>query len=145
YGPRPSQLGAIDYSAWSDVLMVNTLGAVRTAESFLDHVRTSADGRIVALSSTMGSIANNNAGGEYIYRSSKAALNAAMKSMAIDLEPEGITVAMVHPGWVRTDMGGPTASISLEESAEGLYQTIENLSIADTGRFLDYQGQDLPW
>lgn len=145
YGPRDLKIGELDYAAWADVLSVNTLGPIRVAEAFLDHVRQSEGGKIVALSSIMGSIASNGSGGEYIYRSSKAALNAAMTSLAIDLRDEQITVAMFHPGWVRTDMGGQSASVSVEESVEGLYRLIGNLTLADSGAYLDFEGNQLPW
>ncbi len=145
YGPRDLKIGGLDYAAWTDVLAVNTLGPIRVAEAFLDHVRQSEEGKIVALSSIMGSIESNASGGEYIYRSSKAALNAAMTSLAIDLRDERITVAMFHPGWVRTDMGGPSASVSIDESVEGLYRAISDLTLADSGAFLDFEGNRLPW
>ena len=145
YGPRGMKIGELDFAAWAEVLAVNTIGAMRVIEAFLDHLREGADKKIVAISSNMGSMTNNSSGGEYIYRSSKAALNAAMTSLAIDLQPEGFTVAMFHPGWVRTDMGGPSASISVDESVEGLFATINRLAQDDNGAFLNYDGDHLPW
>lgn len=145
FGPRGLKIGELDYAAWAEVLAVNTLGALRVIEAFLDHVRDGRERKIVAISSNMGSMTNNLTGGEYIYRSSKAALNAAMTSLAVDLKDEDMTVAMFHPGWVKTDMGGPSAKISVDESVEGLYQAITGLEFENTGAFLDYRGEPLPW
>jgi len=145
FGPRGLKIGELDYAAWAEVLAVNTLGPLRVAEAFLDHVRDGRERKIIAISSNMGSMTNNVAGGEYIYRSSKAALNAAMTSLAVDLRDEDITVAMLHPGWVQTEMGGPSAKISVDESVEGLYRAINGLEYENTGAFLDYQGEPLPW
>ena len=92
----------------------------------------------------MGSMARPR-GGSYAYRSSKAAVNKAMQGLALDLADEGICVVAVHPGWVRTDMGGGGADISVEESAAGIYRLTRDLTLADSGRFLTYRGEDHPW
>lgn len=143
--PRGMSFGALDYAAWANVLAVNTLGPMRVAEAFRDHLREGSDRKIVGISSRMGSIASNQSGGQYFYRSSKAALNAAFVSLAHDLLSEEITVALFHPGWVRTDMGGPSASITVEESAGGLFKAINGLTLADTGAFLNYDGEPIAW
>ena len=83
--------------------------------------------------------------GSYIYRSSKAALNAAAKSMAYDLKNEGVKVVLLHPGWVQTDMGGPNAEITVEQSVAGMITHIERLRIDESGSFLNYKGEKLPW
>lgn len=145
FGPRGLKIGELDYAAWAEVLAVNTLGPLRVIEAFLDHVRDGRERKIIAISSNMGSMTNNLSGGEYIYRSSKAALNAAMTSLAVDLQDEDMTVAMFHPGWVKTEMGGPSAKISVDESVEGLYRAINGLEFENTGAFLDYRGEPLPW
>ena len=90
----------------------------------------------------MGSIADNSGGGSYLYRSSKVAVNMVVKSLAIDLKPIGITAVVFHPGWVKTDMGGPNALISAEQSVSGIRQVIARLTIADSGKFFGYDGQD---
>ena len=84
-------------------------------------------------------------GGELVYRSSKAAVNAVMKALSIDLQSRGIIVTLLHPGWVRTDMGGSRAAISIEESALGLMQVIGNLDAKANGTFLNYDGSTIPW
>jgi NAD(P)-dependent dehydrogenase (short-subunit alcohol dehydrogenase family) len=93
----------------------------------------------------MASMADNKSGGSLFYRSSKAALNAAMTSLAIDLRPQNIAVLILHPGWVKTDMGGEQAPITPEESIAGMYQVIENFTLAQSGSFIDFKGELLPW
>ena len=97
------------------------------------------------VSSQMGSIANNTDGGLYVYRSSKAALNAVVKSLAIDLKPRGITAVALHPGWVRTDMGGAGADIAPSTSIAGMIKVLGALKRADSGKLIDYRGKTLPW
>jgi NAD(P)-dependent dehydrogenase (short-subunit alcohol dehydrogenase family) len=145
YGPRISPYHGIDYAAWAEVLRVNTLAPLKVSAVFADHVAVSADKRIVAMTSIMGSITDNTGGGAYIYRSSKAALNAAMRSLAVDLKPRGITVLMLHPGWVRTDMGGAGAQIEVFESVAGMREVIDRVGIARSGRFFAYNGRELSW
>ena len=144
YGPRQMVLGEFDYDAWREVFEVNTLAPMRVAEAFIEHIRAGEGRKIVTVSSKMGSIADSS-GGSYIYRSSKAGVNAAMKALAMDLQPEGFTIVVVHPGWVRTDMGGPSASIDAVESITGLKRVIDGLSPSDTGRFFNYDGSEIPW
>jgi NAD(P)-dependent dehydrogenase (short-subunit alcohol dehydrogenase family) len=107
-GPRSQKIGNIDYEAWANVLDVNTLGSLRVSEAFVDHVARSERKLIVALTSGMGSIADNASGGALAYRSSKAAVNMVMRSLAIDLAPRGITCIVINPGWVRTTWAGHT-------------------------------------
>jgi len=145
YGPRPQPLGGVDYDAWTEVIRVNAMAALKVCECFVDHVARSDLKRIVAVTSRMGSITDNDSGGCYIYRSSKAALNAVMKSLSVDLRPRGITVAVLHPGWVRTDMGGPSALIDPEESISGMRKVIAGLTLEDSGRFFTYDGAEIPW
>jgi NAD(P)-dependent dehydrogenase (short-subunit alcohol dehydrogenase family) len=145
YGPRPALLGGIDYDAWEEVFRVNTMAPLKICASFVDHVARSERKQIVTVSSIMGSMGSNDVGGAYIYRSSKAAVNAVMKSLAVDVEPRGVTVVVLHPGWVRTDMGGPGADIDPADSVTGMRQVIGGLSPADNGRFFNYDGSPLPW
>lgn len=145
YGPRVSPYDSIDYAAWADVLRVNTMSPLKVSAVFADAVARSGLKRIVTITSQMGSIADNSSGGSYIYRSSKAALNAAMKSLAHDIKGKQITVAVLHPGWVRTDMGGSGATIDPSESVAGMRQVIDGLRLEDSGRFLAYDGRELPW
>ena len=143
--PPGQKIGSFDYAAWLRVLDANVLGPARMVESFVENVAKSRDKRIVTVTSLMGSIADNSSGGSYAYRSSKAAVNAAMKSFAIDLAPRGITCAVVHPGWVRTDMGGAGGKLSAAESVGALRSLIDSLKRADSGKFFNYDGKPLPW
>ncbi|NBC31635.1 MAG: SDR family NAD(P)-dependent oxidoreductase [Alphaproteobacteria bacterium] len=145
YGPRSPQIGAVPYAAWQEVLDTNVMGAMRVTEAFLPHLRAGERKTIVAMTSKMGSMADNTSGGQYIYRSSKAALNAVFRSLALDLAPEGFLVSILHPGWVRTDMGGPRALIDVHESVTGLRRVIEGLTPDESGRWFDYAGREIPW
>ena len=126
-GPRGQTIGNIDYEAWAKVLDVNTMGPLRVSEAFVDQVARSERKLIVTLTSGMGSIADNTLGGSIAYRSSKAAVNMVMRSLAIDLAPLGITCVVINPGWLLTDMGGPHASLTTAESVTMLRRLIEGL------------------
>ncbi len=143
-GGARSGFGEIDYARWPETLRVNTLGPARMAEAFVAPLTRGGRKLMVCISSRMGSIAQNS-GGYYAYRSSKAALNAVVASLAVDLAPRGITVVAFHPGWVATDMGGAGAPLSPAESVRGMRAVIERLAPADTGRFLNYDGAEIPW
>lgn len=134
----------VDYDRWAEVLRVNTMAPHKVSDAFAGHVAKSETRIIVAISSRLGSI-EMNSGGDYAYCSSKAALNLIMKGLSGDLHPRGITVAVLHPGWVRTDMGGQGAAIDVDESGAGLHAVISGLGPADSGRFFNYDGSELPW
>lgn len=144
-GPPGQQLGNLDYAAWARVLDTNTLGPMRVVEAFLDHISKGQRKQIVTITSTMGSIEDNASGGRYAYRSSKAAVNMVMKSLAVDLAPRGITCVVVHPGWVRTDMGGPGGKLTPVESIRALRSLIDAIKPEDAGRFFNYDGKPYPW
>lgn len=144
YGERYG-LGAIDYQHWQTAMEVNVFSALKLAEIFAANLALSEQGMFIAISSLMGSMADNSSGGSYIYRSSKAALNAAMKSLSFDFRQHGIGVLIFHPGWVRTDMGGPHGLIDVDESISGMRQVIENFKLSQTGSFIKYDGTLLPW
>jgi NAD(P)-dependent dehydrogenase (short-subunit alcohol dehydrogenase family) len=139
------RFGETDYAEWTHVLTVNVLAPMKMAEAFVQHVASSDQKKIVTLSSRMGSIGDNTSGGYYAYRSSKAAANAVMKSMALDLAGRGIIAVPIHPGWVRTDMGGASAPLQTPDSAAGMRKVIAALTLADSGKFLQYEGQELAW
>lgn len=143
--PRNQQLGSLDYAAWARVLDANTLGPMRVVEAFLGHVAKGKQKRIVTITSAMGSIEDNTSGGSYAYRSSKAAVNIVVKSLSIDLAPRGITCVVMHPGWVRTDMGGQGGKLSPTECIQSLRSVIAKLRPEDSGRFLNYDGEPFPW
>jgi len=138
-------LGEIDYEEWLEVLKVNTLAPLRVVEQFLPHLEAGAQKKVVAITSRLGSITENTSGGRYLYRTSKAALNMAMKSLAVDVADKGLVVAVMHPGWVRTDMGGPGGEIGPEESASAMRRVIEGLTPDDSGKFYNYDGRRFGW
>lgn len=144
-GPREERLGRLDYAAWERVLDTNTLGPMRVVEAFLENVARSRDKRIVTITSGMGSLADNTSGGSYAYRSSKAAVNMVIRSLALDLAPRGIVCVVINPGWVRTDMGGSRGKLSPTESVAALRTIIASLGRKDSGRFLNYNGRPYPW
>ena len=100
---------------------------------------------MAVLTSKMGSIADNGSGGSIPYRSSKAAVNAAWKSLAHEMKDDGISVVMLHPGWVQTDMGGQNALIDTGTSVTGMRKRIDETSVDNSGRFVAYDGQEIPW
>ena len=138
-------LGTIDYPACRRELEVNTLSPLAMAEAFVDHLAAEDGGKLVTVSSTLGSIAGNTSGGLYVYRASKAAVNMVMRSLAADLKDRAIAVAALHPGWVRTDMGGPQADLDAPTSVAGLRRVIAGLTPARSGRFYDWQGEEMAW
>ena len=143
--PPAQKIGSLDYAAWARVIDANVLGPARVVEAFVGNVAKGGGKRIVTLTSRMGSIEDNTSGGSYAYRSSKAGVNAVMKSFSIDLAPRGITCVVVHPGWVRTDMGGAGGKLAPAESVKALRALIDSLKAKDTGKFFDYDGSELPW
>ena len=140
-----SGFGHTDYAEWIQAFRINTMAPLKMAEAFAAHISRGEQKTIVTITSKMGSIADNSSGGNYLYRSSKAAVNMVAKSLAIDLKPVGIKAVVFHPGWVKTDMGGPNALISVEQSVSGIRQTIAGLTIADSGKFFGYDGQVILW
>lgn len=143
-GPRGLTLDDMDFGAWVEVMRVNALSPVRMLGALLPNLEAGGRKMVVNLTSRMGSIGEAG-GGSYLYRSSKAALNAAMKNIALDLAARGITIVMVHPGWVSTDMGGSSAPVTPKESVAGILSLIDSLGPGDTGRFFDYRGEPIPW
>ncbi|RPH97473.1 MAG: SDR family oxidoreductase [Lysobacterales bacterium] len=143
--PGRQGLGDFDRGSWRAVFDINLFTPMRLAELFLDHLERSGRGRIVTVSSDLGSMALNTFGGFYAYRASKAAVNAITRSMAIDLAGRGIIAIALHPGWVLTDMGGPDAQLTVETSVRGLQQVIDGLRPEDSGKFLSWDGLELPW
>lgn len=137
--------GGIDYEIWLRSFAVNTLGAVRVSEAFAAQVARSEKKLVVVTTSHMGSITDISAPGSYAYRSSKAALNAAMKGIAPALEPRGIGLLLLHPGWVRTRMGGPDAPYTPEQSVRGMRQLVEKFGPSMNARFFRFDGSEMPW
>ena len=144
-GSSAQNFNAVSAEPWLEVLKVNLIAPLLITQSIIDNVKKGFDKKIYFLSSRVGSIEDNSGGGRYIYRSSKTALNQVVKSLSIDLKELGITVISLHPGWVRTDMGGPNALISVDESINGMMSVIEKTDIKNTGQFLNYDGNEIPW
>jgi NAD(P)-dependent dehydrogenase (short-subunit alcohol dehydrogenase family) len=122
---------------------VNTIAPFELTQALLPRLRRSAHPRVVQVSSRMGSIADNSFGGSYSYRASKAALN--MINMSLARDHDWLTAVVVHPGWVKTSLGGADAPVSVQESAQGLWRVVTGLKPQDSGRFVDFQGKEIPW
>ena len=137
--------GSLDYDAWHKAFLINTMAPEKMLECFVEHLAASRLRKVATLSSKMGSIADNGSGGSPLYRSSKAALNMVMKNLAIELKHLGIATCTLHPGWVKTDMGGANALITAEQSVAGMRQVIDRLTAQNSGRFTGYDGQEIPW
>ena len=144
-GVPQQSTGQIDYASWARVLDVNTMGPLRVIEAFTDNLARSERRLVVTITSGMGSLADNTSGGSIAYRSSKAAVNMVMRSAAIDLAPRGITCVLINPGWVKTDMGGPDATLSPQQSVSAMRRLIETLGPNDSGKFYNYDGREYPW
>lgn len=145
YGQRDASFGNTDSQQWLDCFYINCIAQLKMCEAFVEQVTASKLKTIASMSSKMGSMADNGSGGSYVYRSSKAALNAVMKSVSIDLKARGIKVAILHPGWVKTDMGGPHAEISTAESVQLMRTTLEKLTLDNSGSFFEIDGSIIPW
>ncbi|MDH5556096.1 MAG: SDR family oxidoreductase [Alphaproteobacteria bacterium] len=145
YGPRNLPFDALDYDAWEQVLRINLMGPMRVAAALAGPVMSSQKKKMVFISSKVGSISDNTSGGSYIYRSSKTALNIAVKSLSLDISEKGVICLLLHPGWVQTDMGGASAPIDMTTSVSGMRAVIERAGAAESGRFFNYDGTSLPW
>ena len=145
YGPRNSSFGNVDEENWIPAIKINAIAPILLTQLIIKNIRSGADKKLIFVTSKMGSIDDNKGGGAYVYRSSKTALNAVVKSLSVDLENEGIVVALIHPGWVKTDMGGPNALIDKDTSVRGMTEVISNLDISSTGNFYNYDGSIIPW
>jgi len=144
-GGTSSEGRAMDYEAWMEAFEVNTVGPYRVIDACRANLRQSRAPKAVTLSSLLGSIGNNRSGGRVIYRSTKAAANQVMRSLAEELNRVGIICVAIHPGWVRTDMGGPNATLTAEESVLEMRRLIDRLTLADSGRFLQWDGKEIDW
>ncbi|MDT8445616.1 MAG: SDR family oxidoreductase [bacterium] len=145
YAEAASRLGQIDAQSWQECLTVNALAPLLMAEAFGEHLQAGSEPKLLATSSTMGSLSENQGGGSYAYRASKAALNMTFVTLSKDLGPRGIICTLFCPGWVRTRMGGQGAPLSAEDSARGMIAQAERLSASDNGAFMSHQGRSIPW
>ncbi|MHA3915299.1 SDR family oxidoreductase [Halovulum sp. GXIMD14793] len=142
YADKGKSLEETTAQDWADSLAVNTTGVFLTIRAFLPHLRRAKRPRIAVMASIMASSARA-PGGSLAYRASKAAAVNLACNLATDLRSDGIAVAALHPGWVRTEMGGGEADIDVEESAAGLFQQITSLSLENTGGFRSYDGSEI--
>ena len=145
YGPRDSSFGNVDEANWIPVLRINALAPLLLTQLIVENLRRGQSKKLLYVTSKMGSIDDNKGGGSYVYRSSKAALNAVVKCISVDLASEEMAVAVLHPGWVRTDMGGPNGLIDSQTSVSGMIEVIRNLDLGSSGGFFNYDGTVIPW
>jgi len=151
YPRKGTRIGELDYHAWRDTIETNLFGAMKVTEGLLPNVAASKRKQIAAISSTMGSIGATSAesiqrsGAAYQYRTSKAALNMAMAILAQELAPRGFSVVLLCPGWVKTDMGGPAAAITTEQSVSGMRKILDKPAAEISGKFFSYDGAPRPW
>ncbi|MCR9105775.1 MAG: SDR family oxidoreductase [Gammaproteobacteria bacterium] len=143
-GQAANTLADIDFEQLAQVFSINSTGPMRVTQALLPNLTAGSGKTVVQVSSVMGSIAQN-AGGYYGYRASKAALNMLNKSLSAELGPQGFTCVVVHPGWVKTRMGGAAAPVEVPDSVAGLLKVIGGLRPEDNGRFIDFQGNEIPW
>ena len=142
-GPRGMTAEAIDGEGWAQTFRINAMAPLALAAACHAPVARSAERKMVAITSRLGSIGANSEGGMYAYRSSKAALNAAWRSYALD--HRDIIAVLLHPGWVRTDMGGKAAALEPKDSIAGMRRVIARLGKAESGGFYGYDGNSIPW
>jgi NAD(P)-dependent dehydrogenase (short-subunit alcohol dehydrogenase family) len=135
----------MDWADVADFFATNSIGPMRVTQALLPSLRRGRGKTIASITSRMGSIDDNTSGGAYGYRASKAALNMLNRSLSIDLARDGFTCVVLHPGWVRTDMGGAGAPLLPPQSVEGMLSVIDGLKPSDTGKFLDYEGKPIAW
>lgn len=134
----------MDIDTLSKTFDVNSVGPARVTIALLPNLINGHQKKIINITSRLGSI-ENNTGGYVAYRASKAALNQLTKSMSIDFAAKGFICVAMHPGWVKTDMGGPYATLHPEQSIQTMIKTINGLQHSDNGRYIDLNGKSLPW
>lgn len=142
---RSCSLGSIDKQAWLESFTINSIAPYEVTIHLLDNILQGSLKKVISITSKMGSIDDNTSGGSYIYRSSKTALNSIMRSLEHDLGHHGIATLTLHPGWVKTDMGGMGAWINVDESVAGMIKQIEKLNLSNAGRYVDYAGKKINW
>lgn len=143
-GPNRQSVMDMDFDGFLEALNINTLAPLRMLQAFLPNLKAATQPKAITISSRMGSFTSIGTD-RVAYRTSKSAVNRLMFAAAGDLKPDGIVVAVMHPGWVRTDMGGPSATLSPTESAAGLARVIEKLNLSDSGGYFDCDGSKIGW
>ncbi len=144
-GGAGTGIAELDLDQTARFFAVNSLGPLRVTQALLPHLLRGGGRTVVQISSNMGSIANNDQGGYYGYRASKTALNSLNHTLSHELAGKGFVCVVLHPGWVRTDMGGAEAPLTAEASARGLLGVVAGLEARHNGGFFDHTGNPLPW
>jgi NAD(P)-dependent dehydrogenase (short-subunit alcohol dehydrogenase family) len=145
FGPEQQEFGSLDEKLWLETFKVNTIAPYKMVRALLDNISRSQRRIIATITSEMGSLSSNGSGGYYGYRTSKAAANMVMKNLSLDLHTKRIICVALHPGWVRTRMGGKNAPLSPEESAVQLFKVLTSLGEEQNGAFLNYRGENIHW
>ncbi len=145
YDGKENSIKSITVENLTQMLQTNTIAPIIILQTLLDNVIASDGKTVMCVSSSAGSISSHRIAGKYSYRASKAALNSLMKNASLELEDKGVKIIIMHPGWVKTDMGGQNASIEVYDTVFGMIKIIENANQLKTGCFLDYQGNSLLW
>jgi NAD(P)-dependent dehydrogenase (short-subunit alcohol dehydrogenase family) len=145
YGPEKQGFGDTDKDGWLETFYTNSIAPMMISEAFVELVASSKLRIIAAMGSVMGSIAENSSGNHYAYRTSKSAVHMVIKGLSCDLKERGIITVALHPGWVRTGMGGPEAPLGAEASAEGLKKVLLGLSADESGCLIDFSGDKRAW
>jgi NAD(P)-dependent dehydrogenase (short-subunit alcohol dehydrogenase family) len=143
--PMARTISDVNFDDFNRAIAVNTVGPIRVTQALLANLRAGTGRTVINISSNLGSIAENTGGGFYGYRESKAALNMFTKSLSAELKADGFTCVVMHPGWVQTDMGGSSAPVTVQQSANGIRAVIANLTPADTGTYWTFEGEQMPW
>ncbi|WP_298814098.1 SDR family oxidoreductase [uncultured Roseibium sp.] len=143
-GPQRQSPLDMDMAGFSETIAINTIAPLAVSHAFLPHLRRSGAGRILTISSQMSWMGYRKSD-TLAYRASKAAVNKVMQGLATELEAEDIPVALIDPGWVRTDMGGPSADNCPKDVADGILDIADSLSIAETGKFFKWTGEERPF
>jgi NAD(P)-dependent dehydrogenase (short-subunit alcohol dehydrogenase family) len=144
YGPEHQSADNMDFDGWAKTFAVNSMAPLRVAQAFRRNLRKGQEKKLVTITSGMGSTPQHT-GDYFAYRASKAAVNNVMHGLSRAWKADNIIVTVIHPGWVKTDMGGPNAALEPHESITGMRRVIAELTAADSGKFLDYRGQEIPW
>ncbi len=144
-GDSGNRFGHLDYREISQLFQVNTLAPLQMTEQLLPLLTEGENSRVVNITSRMGSIADNSSGGSWSYRISKTALNMVCKNLAFSLRKHGVATMVLHPGWVRTDMGGPEASMPIADSVRDMCHVMDGLTLEESGCFKDFTGTKIPW
>lgn len=145
-GPSPDQQSALsmDFEGWAETFAVNTMAPLRVLQALQPHLKQSSQAKAITITSQMGAL-DLNWPVMYAYCSSKAAVNKVMRMISVELAKDNIAVGLIHPGHVRTDMGGPNGEISPEESASGIIDVIDGISVDNTGCFMKWNGEPHNW